>query len=506
MDLTSIKGKRAFIYNRISDDREGLALGVERQNDDNHSTAERLSVIVAKVFTDNDISASPGSKKYRAEYHEMMRLLRQGEADLVIAYTTSRLTRDPLENEEQIKLAREKGIFYFYTAGNALDLQVSANRKMARIQNAIDAGEVEDIQERITREKLQVALAGKWNGGQRAYGYGLVVGPNPITGKDIRDYHQVVPEEVAVLHECRDRILAGQSQMVIVKDLNRRRIPTAKGFAWTVGKLRRTLLNRTYIIFDAEDPEKRGTRSHNDAEYRAQYPGIFTRADHDMLVALFKQNASTWGGVKSRRYLLSGVTFCGLCGGVMYGQGKTDNGRYIRRYHCKKYNNRGEQVGCCKVFRIAEPVEHLISEAVLFRFDSPQVDEALAPAEDKERVHGLTERLVGLQARREALVKKQAVDPYDEQDFALMLGTIKTEIAGLQSQLASLHTAQAKQLLLPERGRLRDVWDTASLEWRASVIKLLVKRVVIHPGRPGGGLYEGRWRFDPELVKVEWAE
>ena len=67
-------------------------------------------------------------------------------------------------------------------------------------------------------------------------------------------------------------------------------------------------------------------------------------------------------------------------------------------------------------------------------------------------------------------------------------------------------TAQAKQLLLPERGRLRDVWDTASLEWRASVIKLLVKRVVIDPGRPGGGLYEGRWRFDPELVKVEWAE
>ena len=89
---------------------------------------------------------------------------------------------------------------------------------------------------------MQVALAGKWNGGQRAYGYGLVVGPNPITGKDIRDYHQVVPEEVAVLCECRDRVLAGQSQMVIVKDLNRRRIPTSKGFAWTVGKLRRTLL------------------------------------------------------------------------------------------------------------------------------------------------------------------------------------------------------------------------------------------------------------------------
>ena len=52
MDLANIKGKRAFIYNRISDDREGLALGVERQNEDNHATAERLGAIVVKVFTE----------------------------------------------------------------------------------------------------------------------------------------------------------------------------------------------------------------------------------------------------------------------------------------------------------------------------------------------------------------------------------------------------------------------------------------------------------------------
>lgn len=34
-------------------------------------------------------------------------------------------------------------------------------------------------------------------------------------------------------------------------------------------------------------------------------------------------------------------------------------------YHCKKYNNRGEQVGWSRVFRIADPVEYLVTEAVL---------------------------------------------------------------------------------------------------------------------------------------------
>jgi site-specific DNA recombinase len=262
------------------------------------------------------------------------------------------------------------------------------------------------------RKKLADAVQGKTNGGPRAYGYGLIVGPHPVTGRDLRDPYKLVDHEIAVLHECKERVLTGESQMLIVKSLNARSIPTAKGYQWTVGKLRRTLLNRSYIIFDADDPEQRGTRTHKGAEYRAAYPGIFTRVEHEMLATIFQHNQTPYGDEPSgRSYLLSDFAYCGLCGGKMYGQNKHERSKKIRRYHCKKYNNRGEQVGCCKIFRIADPVECLVSEAVLYRFDSPAVAEALAPAEDKEQAHELTQHLVQLQQRRKTLAEEHALNP-----------------------------------------------------------------------------------------------
>ena len=47
----------AAIYARISRDREGAGLGVERQEADCRALAERLGWDVVAVYVDNDISA-----------------------------------------------------------------------------------------------------------------------------------------------------------------------------------------------------------------------------------------------------------------------------------------------------------------------------------------------------------------------------------------------------------------------------------------------------------------
>lgn len=502
--MQNLNGQPAVLYLRISNDREGRELGVKRQEEDCRRLAKQLGVrIVRPPFCDNDRSASTNTNERRPDYEAMMQLLKTSSVKVVIAYSSSRLTRKPMEHEDLIKLAQARGTQFHYVRGPALDLKVAANRRIARWEAANNAGETEELQERVVRKKLADAVQGKTNGGPRAYGYSPIVWTNPETGEVIRDPYQLAPHEVAVLHECKERVLAGESQMLIVKSLNARGIPTAKGFQWTVGKLRRTLLNHSYIIFDADDPERRGTRTHKGAEYQAAYPGIFTRFEHETLSTIFQHNKTPYGDEPSgRSYLLSGFTYCGLCGGKMYGQNKYENGKKIRRYHCKKYNNRGEQVGCCKIFRIADPVEYLVSEAVLYRFDSPEVHEALAPAEDKERVHKLTQELVWLGQRRKTLAEEHALKPYE--DYPLMLGAIKTKTQAIQTELAKLRSGSAKKALLPTDGNLRAVWDDASLAWRAAVIKLLVKRVVIHTSKPGGVRWRS-WRFDPASVTIEWA-
>jgi site-specific DNA recombinase len=496
--------QRYGIYTRISADREGQQLGVARQERDSESLAARLGGRIHHVFSDNDASVGPTSTKPRPDYKAMLQDARTGKINAILAYSTSRLTRRPREVEDLIDLAVAHGIRFYFVVSPPWDLNTADGRERARQDAARDRGEVERLQERILRRKLSDAEAGAYPGGRRCYAIGSLIGVNPANGKEVRDWTQLDPAETTVLKEMAKRVLMGETQFSLVRDFNRRGVPTSLGYKWTVGKLKRTLLNESYVIFDPEDPAKRGTRLHKGNKHRAVWPGIFTRVEHDMLVNYFKHNPDSWqqGQVLARRYLLSGFTYCGLCGGVVYGQGKTANGKYIRRYHCKKYNNRGEQVGCCKVFRIADPVELLVSEAVLFRFDSPQVAEALAPAEDKQRVRELTEKLVYYQSRKKQLATEHAIEPYE--DYGVMLAALKGKSEEIQTELNRLRSEEAKRAMVPAIGNIREMWETASLEWKSSVIRLVVDRVVILPSKPSGSKLWRGFRFEPESIRIEW--
>src|SRR4028119_1489398 len=67
---------RAAVYCRISDDRHGLGLGVERQREDCHALAGRNGWAIVGTFIDNDVSAYSG--KPRPEYAALMAAVRAG--------------------------------------------------------------------------------------------------------------------------------------------------------------------------------------------------------------------------------------------------------------------------------------------------------------------------------------------------------------------------------------------------------------------------------------------
>src|ERR1043165_2339695 len=95
---------RAVIYCRISQDRTGAGLGVDRQREDCEALAARNGWNVVGVYVDNGGSGSQkGSKRKRDE--AMLSSLDQGAATVVIAWPTDRLHRSPTELEKYIDLS-----------------------------------------------------------------------------------------------------------------------------------------------------------------------------------------------------------------------------------------------------------------------------------------------------------------------------------------------------------------------------------------------------------------
>src|SRR3954447_24610749 len=162
--------RRAAIYVRISNDREGAGLGVARQEADCRLRAETAGWSVVDVYCDNDLSAYSG--KPRPEYRRMLRDLETGRVDVVLAWHSDRLHRSPKELEEFIDVCEGRGVAVETVKAGPVDLSTPAGRAVARTIGAWARYESEHKAERNRRKALELAQAGKLSGGgTRPYGF-----------------------------------------------------------------------------------------------------------------------------------------------------------------------------------------------------------------------------------------------------------------------------------------------------------------------------------------------
>jgi len=194
---------RAAIYVRISDDRETLRLGVERQLKDCRRICDEEGWTQVGPYEDNSKTAADPTKD-RPDYDRMMRDIRAGKIDVVVVAVSDRLHRQPAELEQFIADAKAAGMTRLRTdRSREYDLRdYDAIRDMRK--EVIDAAyEVDRLSYRIKRAMLDIAERGGWNGGMRPFGYQAV------------DKQLVVDEfEAPLIREAAQRILQGAPSTV----------------------------------------------------------------------------------------------------------------------------------------------------------------------------------------------------------------------------------------------------------------------------------------------------
>lgn len=523
----------AFDYARLSRDRGKKSENISIQHRENAYFIEEQEWEHGGSRDDDDISASRFSKKVRDDYQALIRDVknvpdRPGYQVRVAIVITEmpRLYRKMEELLALIKMAADSKLSGIWTTdGEGYDLSTpeGIHRAIGAVNNAML--ESNRASKRQLRKKKAQAAQGKYMGGQRRYGYmgALKDDRGNIINRD-RINIEEMPEEIAHWRDWCVRLIAGESQMSIVRDSNLKNIPAPQGGKWTVGNFKRLMLQNAYVIFDAEghpddcpcleNPQGNGTLVHTSSgtKHRARWRGLITTDEHELLVSTFQQARQQWdhGMVRGRQYLLSGIAVCGGtweghgCEAAMYGQNrKLPNGTYQQRYRCRGTNSHTERVGCGKVFRDTLALDAYVTDQVLERLDTPEMAAALAPEEDSDQAAELTRKIATLRKRKDLLRRQYARGDIDElDDYKVMRSEVDTAIEEAQANLSKLRTTRALNLL-PADGRIREAWESANLEWRRSVVQLVVKRVVVKPGHPRGVTYKGR-RFDPDLVVIEW--
>lgn len=466
---------RAGIYCRISDDRQGDGLGVERQRNDCRALAKRLGWEVVDLYEDNDVSAYSG--KYRKHYERMLADLVSGRINAVITWHFDRINRSPLELERLIPILDGRKVQVQTVTAGTMDLTTPTGRAVARIVSAIAVMESGHKSDRIRAKYLQVALTGAptQRGQHRGYDYA-------------EDRVTVIPAEAKVIREMMRRFLAGEATPSICRDLNARGLTTPQGRRWMSGKVD-MMLRSPRIAGWRQAPQHVGqARQTPEFLVLGQWPAIVPRRDVERAAAIMADPTVRPGS--SSRWLMTGIAICGGCG---YTLTAGDSGVDGVRYVCHSPSIPARRTGTHGHYAmLAEPLERIVTDQLV-----------------AEVRGGLIGRLLRLPVTEAALPALDEI-ALAAVDHAHAYGQITAEEKKRQRRrvfdASRANRAKAGQLLerrrLAEIGRaptrFRATWAALELREQRGLLATCAESITVgrHFGPTG--------RANPDRIQIVW--
>jgi site-specific DNA recombinase len=475
--------RRAGVYLRISKDRTGEGLAVERQREDGQRLIELRHWSLVREYVDNDLSAS--GRKKRPGFEEMLHDIEAGVIDTVVALSLDRLSRNRREQLRLVETCQKHRTMIALVRGSDIDLSTAIGRAVADWMAVPARLEIEQKSERHIDQIAQAARHGRMVGGRRAFGY-------------TADGLELVPAEAELVAELYERWLSGEPLNGLTRWLNSKGAKTGQGNVWRRNSVREVLANPRNAglrgMRDVVNP-KTGTRSQwHRIVGPAVWPPIVSEATWRAALGKIRDPGRDGNhrGIYDSTHLLSGIALCGVAGCGKHLVGSRADGRRVLICHPVKHLSRG-----------AERIEAYVEQRVIAHFSMPQGRRLLAGLARGPGAAAVAEARSGVIARR-AKLDGLALDYKDnviDRDQMRIIGkALRAEIAGLEATIAAAGQVDVVAGLL---GAV-DV----DAEWRSYPQSLQreilrrVLRIVVLPGRAGRP--GGRW-FDPSTVEVTWT-
>lgn len=516
-------GRRMVVYCRISDDREGRQNGVDRQERQCRTLADKNGDEVVAVYTDDDRSAYSG--KPRPAYQQMLAFLRAGHADGAYALAPTRFYRRLDDGLEFFKLIAEKSLEVQTVKQGRYDLSTADGRRDA-LRAAVDAQhEAEQISERVRDAKADNLAKGEYRGGPRPFGYEA----DGITVRTLECPSCPAPQGFTADRECRacgaaavnaegseawhveratDAIIAGDSLGSVERSYKAHGVRTVprryKQPDGSRGEPEDRDWRREEIRKMIVRPRNAGLIEHKgEIVGRAAWAPLVSEEKWRACLAVLSRAERRTTTGNARRWLGSGLYLCGApdctesvrCSTA----GKGTRGARLPAYRCRTGKH---------VTRVAGPLDEHVTNLVLVRLSRPDARAVLLPpprpAEKREDLAATANTLRG---KLEALAADYATDLITRQQMLDGTALTRKRLETVEAQME----AQAQQSVLAGlplgTPKVVEEWPDYDLDRKRAIVDALMTVTLLPAkrGRPAGfqpGITKSY--FDPAAVRIDW--
>ena len=420
--------KIAGIYIRVSTEdqaREGFSLG--EQEEKLRQLCDYKGYEIYKVYCDAGISAK--DMEHRPKFQEMLKDMKDGKINYIVAYKLDRVTRSVRDLEELISQL-EKYNTYLVCDRDDVNTSTANGRFFVRMLTVLSQLEIEIVSER-TKFGLNGAIKSGHLPGQVALGF----------KKDGNRKTIIDPATAPIVKRVFDLYLQGKTFLQISNMFNEEKVLNKN---WKDTHIERIINNRLYMG-DYEMYKRL-------KEWKNVEPVIYMNVVDPIIPRYIWEECQAQKIINQRTYTRDRVyTFfqklkCPKCGKIMKCKGSGGKRKKYVYYNCEDcHENIRESY-------VEEEFEKIVGQ--LLRFDNEYNELFLPLFADKERSvdkSDIEREIINLTKQKERIKKAYMSEVVELDDFKEDLKVINEKLDILTKQLEKEQELKNRNRFTPEK-------------------------------------------------------
>ena len=466
--------KKAGIYIRVSTEdqaREGFSLG--EQQEKLEALCKYKGFEIYKIYKDAGISAK--DMEHRPEFQAMLKDMRDGKINYIVAYKLDRVTRSVRDLEELIT-ELEKNNCYLICDRDDVNTSTANGRFFVRMLTVLSQLEIE-----IVSERTKFGMTG-------AIKAGHIPSHCPIGYKRADDKRMVVDETTKdVVIRIYNMYLEGKSYQEISNTFNSEKVLFPQKKKWRDVDIERIINNRIYMG-DYERYKK--SKKNSDIEPIIYYDVVEPIISRGMWEDTQRQKEINQRAYRRNRvYIFLQKMICPDCGTIMVCKGTGGKKSKYKYYHCQK----------CGINYREEKVEEVLMNFITGLIDyDMNVKEYFYPVlEDKQNAKAeiveLDDEIKELNKQKDRIKKALITGVVETEDFAIIddkldiLKTKKNDLIVIDTQKFSPQKMMADRDFEIEnfskdrlfRDRLEAEWSLKDMLEKQEFISKFIESVIL---------------------------